>query len=109
MLVTALHCFTYNKWPIIKLQYIAYVNFDSGIVPAQMTCSFFHPASRCEDPGTPGGMRQIVTSYESGQTLSYQCKRPGFTLDGGPANRMCITTGPVTDWDNGDVVTCIGM
>ena len=74
-----------------------------------MICFSFLSASRCDDPGTPGGMRQIVTSYESGQTLEFHCIRPGYTIDGGPATRTCVTSGPDTDWDSDAVLSCKGV
>ncbi len=42
----------------------------------------------CSDPGTPGGMTQLATSYEIGAKLSYRCTRSGFEPTG-PQNYTC--------------------
>ncbi|XP_046562706.1 sushi, von Willebrand factor type A, EGF and pentraxin domain-containing protein 1-like [Haliotis rubra] len=40
-----------------------------------LTCK----ATKCPDPGTPGGSEQIFDSYEQGKVVAYRCTRPGFT------------------------------
>ena len=78
-------------------------------VELHMICLCFLAAARCDDFGTPGGMKQVATSYEAGQTVKLECLRPGYSVIGGSSTRSCLVSNSNTYWDDNSQVTCQGM
>ena len=67
----------------------------------------FLSATRCGDPGTPGGATQIVNSYEGGQSVSYNCTRPGYTPFPPEPRKCTINADGTATWD-GKMPRCKG-
>ena len=68
---------------------------------------FLSSGRTCEDPGRPADGYQIVTSYEVGQLLHYECNRTGFTPVP-PTPLICQKTGADSFTFNGTVPSCVG-
>ena len=63
---------------------------------------------QCPDPGTPGGAIQVVTSYELGENVTYQCVRDGYQISD-PQPKICQLVDGKAEWFNDELPVCIGM
>lgn len=61
---------------------------------------------KCSDPGTPPEGSQLPSSYRLGDTVSFNCSKPGFMPM--PISMLtCIESGKELTWD-GEVPSCKG-
>ena len=61
---------------------------------------------KCSDPGTPSEGSQLPSNYRLGDTVSFNCSKPGFTPK--PVSMLtCIVIGEDLVWD-GEVPVCKG-
>ncbi|XP_052236179.1 CUB and sushi domain-containing protein 1-like [Dreissena polymorpha] len=86
MQTVTLTCNLTETKQVSKSAVCVYISKAEGMRLAgdNLTC----PGMMCSDPGTPGGMTQLATSYEIGAKLSYRCTRSGFEPTG-PQNYTC--------------------
>ena len=68
---------------------------------------FIYPGATCTDPGTEAGtIQNSPTTYEPGETVTYECIQDGFALNG-PSTLECAIVDSIPKW-NGDPPTCSG-
>ena len=63
----------------------------------------------CTDPGVPGGMQQIYTSFTVGNTVTFECDKDGFEPDFPTLTCRYNTISQQTYWEGNLPTTCIGM
>ncbi|KAJ8309937.1 LOW QUALITY PROTEIN: hypothetical protein KUTeg_011802 [Tegillarca granosa] len=66
-----------------------------------LTCN----GETCLDPGTPGGAKQVVTSYEEGKLLYFQCDRNGY-MPVPPEPFLCHVDGGSIKWNSTELPIC---
>ena len=69
----------------MSLQYILWRNLLSIcssifilIILCYLYLCFIISAQQCSDPGTPGGARQMASSYEIGSKVTFECLQEGY-------------------------------
>lgn len=75
-------------------------------VMEKKNCTLIISERKCSDPGTPPEGSQLPSSYRLGDTVSFNCSKPGF-MPMPVSTLTCIERGEELTWD-GEVPSCKG-
>ena len=63
----------------------------------------------CSDPGTPANAKQLATSYNVGDVVTFKCTQPGFEISNNKQWKCVASyTGIAWNQPQGSLPECIG-